>query len=108
MTHQPSSRRQFLVTSSGALAGTTLLAGGYFSELSAQDDKPRPHKKELAVKVIERVIDPAGALDRRRAGGESQNNPDRHQKDHDDQDRAVQSAPQSGLATGAHGLFLVR
>jgi len=52
MPHPSSSRRQFLVTSSGALAGTTLLAGGYFSQLPAQDDKPRSANERLRIGTI--------------------------------------------------------
>ncbi len=52
MTDKHSSRRRFLVTSSGALAGTTLLTGGYFSGLSAQDDKPRSPNERLRIGTI--------------------------------------------------------
>ena len=52
MTHPSSSRRQFLLTSSGALAGTSLLSGGYFSELAAQDDKPRSPNERLRIRNI--------------------------------------------------------
>ena len=52
MTPPSSNRRQFLGTSASLLSGTTLLAGGYFSQLAAQDDKPRSANERLRIGTI--------------------------------------------------------